>query len=268
MKNNKLSKIRIGTDSYGQAIKLLFTRKFAIYLIFPVILNIILAYVMSLLSGNLYEASWEYIKGLLSLDGDLTGFLYYLEKVLSGLFWLMSKLLFFFMYLFVGGYLIITLLTPVYAHLSEKTEKHLYNQEYKVSVKDFINDIGRGIIIALRNIMIELGWTIVLFIVGLIPIIGLLSPFVLFFISAYYYGFSFIDYSLERKRYTIRDSIEFGKRNRWAFIGNGAVFTLTLAIPVIGTTLAGFTSLVSVMAGTIATEKLVNSERITVNEQN
>ena len=262
----KTSDLRIGISSYSQAIKLLFTPKFAIYLIFPLILNIIIFYLGNNLISNIIDPLNNYILDLLSLKGDQTGFLFYLKKFLSGLVWILIKVSFFVAYIFIGGYLIITLMSPVYAFLSEKTERHISGHTYKTSITEFLYDIYRGLLIALRNVLLELGWAILMFFASFIPLIGFLTPIVMFFITAYFYGFSFIDYSLERRRYKINESIRFCRQNRWTLIGNGTVFTLLLIIPIIGPTLAGFASLVAVMAATISTEKIFQNQQYTIND--
>ena len=93
---------------------------------------------------------------------------------------------------------------------------------------------------------------IILFFVSFIPVVGLISTPLLFFISSYYYGFSFMDYTAERRKLTVKESIHFVKQNKGLAIGNGLPFALALLIPVIGVSLSGFIALISTVAATMA----------------
>ena len=123
-----------------------------------------------------------------------------------------------------------------------------------------MRDVVRGVIIALRNMFIELGYMIVIFLIGLfIPFIGgIIGTIILFFIASYFYGFAFIDYTNERRRLTIKQSVQFIRANKGMAIANGMVFSFFMLIPFCGTSLAGFAAIVSVVAATIATHKVVD----------
>ena len=123
-----------------------------------------------------------------------------------------------------------------------------------------MRDIVRGILIAFRNMFIELGYLILILVLGLfIPIIGgMLGTVILFFIASYFYGFAFVDYVNERRRLTLKQSVQFIRANKGLAIGNGFIFTMAMFIPMCGTTLAGFVAIVSVIAATIAVHEVVD----------
>ena len=162
----------------------------------------------------------------------------------------------FFVMVYIGGTVLLILLSPLLAYISEKVDAHLTGRSYPFRLNEFISDIVRGIRIALRNLAVEIGYTIVLFFVGLIPAVGFLVPIALFGVAAYYYGFSFMDYTLERHRYTVRQSIAMVKQHRGTAIGLGSIYMLLTTIPFIGLALAGFVSILSVVAATIASNEL------------
>jgi len=118
-----------------------------------------------------------------------------------------------------------------------------------------IKDMIRGIVIAVRNLMIEIIFVILAFFVGFIPIIGIIGAIVLFLISSYFYGFSFIDYMNERKKLTIRESVSVGRKYKWIAISNGAVFSISLLVPYCGAFVSLFVSIIAVVAATIAMHK-------------
>ncbi len=125
--------------------------------------------------------------------------------------------------------LVIAFASPIMSPLSEKVEKALSNQppEIKFTFKQVISDIIRGIRISIWLIVRELFFTLLLLIIGLVPIF---SPFVavaIFIIQAYYAGAGNIDFALER-HFRVRDSVRFVRNNRLLAIGNGTVYLLLL----------------------------------------
>jgi CysZ protein len=93
--------------------------------------------------------------------------------------------------------------------------------------------ILRGLFLSLRNLIKELWYTMWLFLLGFIPIIGLIAPFLIFFVQSFYAGFSNLDYTLE-KYYNVKNSKSFAKRHQGLAIGNGMVFLLMLTVPILG----------------------------------
>ena len=82
------------------------------------------------------------------------------------------------------------------------------------------------------------------------------APFAIFFTSAYFYGFAFIDYAIERKRFNVRQSVRYVNKNIGLVTGIGTVFALALMIPALSLAACCFVSLLSVIAGTIAVERM------------
>ena len=96
----------------------------------------------------------------------------------------------------------------------------------------------------------------VLFLCSFIPLVGVIAPFAIFFTSAYFYGFAFIDYAIERKRFNVRQSVRYVNKNIGLVTGIGTVFALALMIPALSLAACCFVSLLSVIAGTIAVERM------------
>ena len=145
------------------------------------------------------------------------------------------------------------------AILSEKTAHLLTGAAYPFSFKNFIHDVWRGIRIALRNTFVELGWILLFWIIGFIPIIGFISPVFLFFVSCYFYGFSMIDYNNERNRLSIRESIRFVRKNRGLAVANGMIFYLVFFfVPIIGFLVA---PAYAIVAATLAVHETANKNQ-------
>ena len=61
---------------------------------------------------------------------------------------------------------------------------------------------------------------------------------------------------------SIKGTSNYVSMNGGMAIGNGAIFSLTLAIPYIGVLLAGFISIISVVAATLAVHELESRESL------
>ncbi|MFY7672526.1 EI24 domain-containing protein [Tenacibaculum sp. MEBiC06402] len=130
-------------------------------------------------------------------------------------------------------HIVLALSSPFMGPVSMKIEEHFYGKEHEHRKLTFSGSLSRGIRISIRNVVRELALTVLILILGLIPLIGIFSSILLFLTQAYYAGFGNMDYTLER-HYSYKDSITFVKRHRGTAIGNGIVFMLFLLIPVVG----------------------------------
>ncbi len=148
-------------------------------------------------------------------------------------------------YLFtkIKKYVVLALMSPILAILSEKTEQILTQKEYPFNRKKFIQDLLRGMVIAFRNLMMEVLWSMILWSaviyisIAVPPLSFLLAPasaVLSFALGAYYFGFSTMDYCNERKKRRVMESIKFIRKHRFTAIGNGTIFSLLFMIPFVG----------------------------------
>ena len=147
-------------------------------------------------------------------------------------------------------------MSPVYSWLSERVESRLSGVRYSFSFKQLLWEIGRGIWVAVRCMLFQTVLMLFLFFASFLPVIGLVTPVLTFIVSAYFYGFAFIDYAIERKRFNVRQSVRYVNKNIGLVTGIGTVFALALMIPALSLTACCFVSLLSVIAGTIAVERM------------
>ena len=131
-------------------------------------------------------------------------------------------------------YLFLIIGSPVFAWLSEKTEAIINNKNYPFSLKKFLRDVVRGIGISLRNMLWQTVYTISILILSLIPLVGWATPVLAVFVECYYFGFSMLDYTSERKGLSTSQSIDFIGQHRGLAIGNGMIFFLMHTLPVVG----------------------------------
>ena len=90
------------------------------------------------------------------------------------------------------GVIFIILLSPVFSFLSEKTANIINSQTVKFDFIQLLTDIFRALIIAIRNITVQLIIYFVLLLIGIIPLFGWIIAFLgNLIIASYFYGFSF-----------------------------------------------------------------------------
>ena len=135
-------------------------------------------------------------------------------------------------------YLFLIIGSPIFAYISERTEAIINGTEYPFDLKQFGKDIIRGIAIAFRNTLWQTVYTISIFILAFIPVIGWATPVLIVFIECYYFGFSMLDYNSERRKLSVAQSIDFIGNHKGLAIGNGMVFYLMHGLPIIGWVLA------------------------------
>jgi CysZ protein len=211
----------IGLSAYGRAIRLISSLGLWSYFLIPALISIALA-------GLIFGLAWN-------LGDDLGSFL------LSWYPWqtgaetvgkagnVLGSVLIIILGLILYKNLVMALASPFMSQMSERIERKLspsYTPKAFSSGR-MLRELMRGLRIALRNITRELFFTVLLILIGLIP---LFSPFVavaIFLVQAYYAGFGSMDYTLER-HYSVRGSIQFVRRYRGIALGNGAVFILLL----------------------------------------
>lgn len=154
-------------------------------------------------------------------------------------------------------YIVLILLSPVFALLSEIVDEKITGNKYPFNLVQLIKDILRGTLIALRNLSIELllisAFSLLGFAAG--PFSILVVP-VLWLVGAYFYGFSMMDYTCERRKMSVGQSIEFIRRNRGIAVANGAMYTLLDLIPIVGLTIAPINAVVGATTAIIESEKM------------
>ncbi len=127
-------------------------------------------------------------------------------------------------------YIVVIILSPILALLSERIEKILTGNKYKFNLRQLIHDIKRGVSIALRNIFWE--YFFIVIILGIASFFGgsLFKNVIIFSlpiaIGFYFYGFAFLDYINERRRLNIQQSVYFVSKHRGLAISLGSIYSI------------------------------------------
>ncbi len=253
--------IGIAFKGYNKAFNLVFKRGYAKFFLFPLILNVLFLFGGLTFVSDLTESVQQTFSDWVNLDSAEFWGAEYLSGALSGLIWLLIRVLFFFIFAYYGGFVVMIVMSPIFSLLSEKVEKEMLGSaDYPFNMKQLLRDVLRGIGISLRNLIFETFFLIVTVILSFIPVIGWLAPIVMFFISAYFFGFSFMDYTNERRGKTLKLSVTYIKKYKWVAVTNGAIFSLSLMIPYCGMLISTFVAVISVVAATVSMIMIESAE--------
>lgn len=241
-----------GIRAYGKAWCILFNRKFRWFLLFPLVILTLLFLGGNWLVGYAGDGIYAWVEEPLKEWVSDISRLSWIGTATGWLIKIVLKIFYFLLFVSFGGYIVLIVMSPVYSWLSERTEAYLTGHKYPFSWKEFGWEIFRGILIVIRNMVVQLLLVGVLFLLSFIPLVGWLSPVVVFLVSAYFYGFSFVDYAIERKRYNVKQSVRYVNRNIGMVTGIGTVFALSLMISWLSLIACCYVSLLSVIAATVA----------------
>lgn len=175
------------------------------------------------------------------------------------------KAIFVFVAARLSNVVVLIILSPLLALLSARTERILEGNHYPFSMERFLKDIRRGINIALRNAAIQLTlvaiWLFVcIFISGLVNFTG----WFIFVIGFYFYGFSLLDYTNERKQVDVGDAYKFIREHAGLTISIGGIFSAIILIPHAGIILA---PIIGIVAATIGFDMIRDLKHPHVKEE-
>ncbi len=158
-----------------------------------------------------------------------------MNQIVWGLLVLMLEILAGLTLMKFSKYLVVILLSPFLAFLSQKCEKIITGNTYAFDLPQLYRDIRRGVRIALRNVM----WHYFFFaLIYLVSYLGWENPekspvfYLTFVLGFFYYGFSFMDYVNERLKWDMDESIRFVRKHRGLAISIGMIYSLMILVPV------------------------------------
>lgn len=245
----------LGMRTYIDSMGFVFQKGLWMYFLYPLILALLMFYGSYSLSDMLSSKCETWLRDLIG-EGSTEGWFSYVSGFLHFFLNIAFKIIFFFVYSTFSKYIILILMSPLMALLSEKTEEILTGNKYPFQLIQFMKDVLRGTVIALRNMLIEFSIIFICIFIAWIPVLGWITPLFLLVISYYFYGFSMLDYCCERKRMSVKEGVSFVRKNKGLAIGNGFIFSLLFAIPFFGTLLAPVLAPVAASISVVELEKL------------
>lgn len=235
-----------GIFAYWKAHKVIRELKLWHYFIFP------------LIAGILFSVAFYYLAQFLDgrMKANPDSYMINIEWYRRFHAWL-SHVVFwpfmFWVYTTSFKYVVLAMISPLLARLSATVEVKLKGiKPEKNSFQQMMKDITRAIKLAFRNVLWETSIELVLLIIPYIR--GIL----VFGVSGFYSGFSMMDYTLERKRYSREESIEFMRGHRGLTLGLGLPFYAVMLIPFAGVAIV---PVYGVVAATIAVIEFDHSAR-------
>jgi CysZ protein len=234
-----------GVKAYGEAHKVLIKYKLSKYLWIPGIVTVvytILFFWIALHFSNRISAEADSYPSWLSWMGS---FIYwFLETV----YWVAAV----FVFMASLKYFLQVLLSPILSNLSVAVEQRVWGREPDpITWKEFFQDMGRSLRLAIRNVFLEIVICIGL---GFIPGVGQIGGFV---VSSYFSGFGYMDYVLERKRMSIPQAVAFCREHKGLAIGLGSMNNLFMLIPFVGWVL---TPTYATVAATLETLRILEPQ--------
>jgi|GEM_PF-1527617 len=222
-----LQNLGLSMGAYGQALPQMFRKGYRRYLGLPVIVYLALLVGLIWMLVNNINRWLNILLGLFGYElGDLESYSIVLVVILQIL------MMFFMGTLF--KYTVLILLAPFMSFLSEKVEEEATGNKYPFSMEQVLKDILRAIRINLINFLREMGISLLLWIFAFVPVLGLLSPFLLFGVQSYFMGYGLMDYNPERWRWNYGQTEKWMRSNYSAVTAVGMVFHALFLVPVIG----------------------------------
>jgi CysZ protein len=254
--------IGIGLGSFERAMEYIFQKGFWKYFLISLLVSALVYFGGYHLIDFVSEWIFKWVTAWFGFDSD-GWFGSLVNGTLSFLFGFALKILLWYLFFIIHKYIVLMLVSPLLAYISEKVDEEITGNKYTFNAEQLMRDVYRGILISLRNLFIELGFMLLFFFISFIPLIGWMISLVgLFFASAYFYGFAMMDYTNERRRLKISESVAFIRKHKGIAMGNGMVFSFFFLIPWLGPLLAPiFAPVISVIAATCAIDRVVDLKK-------
>ena len=244
-----LKEIVIAVQSWGEAHRFIKEHRLFRWIIIPGII-----YSLLFIAGMIFF--WQSSDNVITWVSGKLGVESWLQKersewlsfffVMTGM---MMRLILVLFYFSLFKYFILIIGSPVFAYLSEKTEAILEGKEHSFNWSELKKDCTRNIGLSLRSCGWQIVYLIALVLLSLIPLAGWITPLIALLMECYYFGFSMLDYSLARSKFSKSQSIAFVGRHKGLAIGNGVLFYLTHIVII-------FAPAYAVIAATLTIQKV------------
>ena len=249
----------VGLKSIFEAVVLIFEHWLWLYFIFPILFSVGIFFGGEYLFEGLKSINLQSSLQNLQFKADFSnirfeGFPTDSEEM--RLLIIALKLILVVVSLKLSKYIILILMAPVMTILSSRTEYFLTGNKYPFSFNQFVSDMYRGINFAVRNLIrqmiIIVGWYLITL---LFPFLDEFTFWVVFFVGSFYYGASMMDYTNERRRMSMDDSIRFIRHHAGIAMSIGMLFYALFFVTYIGII---FAPIICIIAATYAIHQKVD----------
>lgn len=136
-------------------------------------------------------------------------------------------------FFFLHKRIVIIALAPFLARIAEIITRAECGPQSRVSMSQW-QALHRSATINARSILFELGLTLLLAALGLVLFISPVTSVIILLISSRYAGNGLMDFPLEYRGLSVKESIEWSRRHKATAIGIGLGYQLFLMIPFFG----------------------------------
>ena len=138
-------------------------------------------------------------------------------------------------FVFVHKHLVLIVLSPCLGRIAEQVVKAVKGDEYAESTLSFGQSLARSTKVNLHYIVREFMGNIFFLCFGFIPLVGsLVSAAGMFVIQSKFLGYGLMDFPLEHRGLSARESDAFVKARTSLSVGLGAGYLLLMLIPIVG----------------------------------
>lgn len=248
----------LALKAYQKAFQLISNKGFVKYLIVPGIINVLLFafYLFMFIHYGQTYLNNEILPLVNDLLKNFDSVILSIIRFFILVFYYISLFLF---YALIYKYISLIVLSPFHSWLSEKTETEVTQKKYSFSYKQLMHDFIRSLKLNSRNAFLELLITLSLFLLSFVPVLAIFTSISIFIIQAYFAGFSYLDFSMERHQLNLSESKNFVRRNKMFTISCGVIYLLIFLIPFIGWILA---PTITVMATTLGFLDIQEKQKI------
>ncbi|NRA19912.1 MAG: sulfate transporter CysZ [Oceanospirillaceae bacterium] len=207
-----------------RALHLLSEKKLRVFVLFPLVINIIL------FSGALYFMFNQLPIWIASWLSFLPDFLSFLEFILYPLFAITAMLVVYYSFSILAN----IIAAPFNGILSERVEQMLGGYEVAdESFKELLAIIPQSIGREFAKLAYYIPRVILLLILSFIPGINLFAPFFWFVFGAWMMAIQYCDYPMDNNKVTFKQMLVLLKKKRLTSLGFGSVVQVAMMIPIL-----------------------------------
>jgi CysZ protein len=224
-----LSDAAAGLAAYRRVPGILFRHGLWPYQILPAFISLLLS--VALLAGCYLAAGG--VSGW--LDGLVTIETAWLDKTVAVTMAALTFLVLLAAFIFVQKHIVLIVLSPFLGKIAEEVVKAVKGPEFAESSLTFGQSLARSTKVNLHYILRELLGNLLFLACGIIPVLGsLVSAAGMFVIQSKFLGYGLMDFPLEHRGLSPKESDEFVRARTPLSIGLGAGYMLLMLIPIIG----------------------------------
>ncbi|MGY6560740.1 MAG: EI24 domain-containing protein [Luteibaculaceae bacterium] len=243
-----------GIAAFIRAPKLVFQYNLWWFLVIPILLSLLISATVSAFSTALvlWLDAWmdQLFFDLLNPEREL---LSYFKRMAGWILKYTIHISLIILVLMYGKYVVLILLSPVLSLLSMYFARKHFGVQEVFSWTDFLKQVLRSVVVILRNVLFKtLMLALCFLLVYFFPPLLVVQPFVIIGIACYFYGYTLIDFVMERKSISPSKTDAFVFKNAGLALGLGLSFSVLFKIPFLGLI---FSPIFGVIAATLLTEK-------------